>query len=457
MCLQIVLGVLKSDSYFIAFFVKIMHNSISGYELWGELGIMADNTWLSFVQMSDIHFRSFSGDPYDIDKPLRNAMIIDLENNALKYVGNIKGILVCGDLAFSGQKREFEIAREFLRQITDKVRLSLKDVFCVVGNHDVNQKVIKDSYIIEILHNEIKKMDDRDADNLDNILRKIQKDAHVQGLLYAPIDNYNQFADSLLCNYTVDKPNWERDFMLNEKYILRLWGMNSTVISSHKDHQNDKGKRLSDNEERKMVINNKQIPAPQDNVIYMTLCHHPTQCWNNQQLVSMMDGRVKLQLYGHKHIQSIDSDNQRIKINSGALQPERGDDWIPLYNWISLMVKENELIVRIFPRIYENNTGKFQRDGKSCDSGKEYKELKLELDELSEKQDCEEKKHVRKITLLSKEIAYRYSVLSESDLKNIVQKFPDINYDEGTLDMLLAQLQEKDIEEEFLEQLRNLE
>lgn len=439
------------------YIIKLMIKHISTRIQLGEEKIMIDNEWISFIQMSDIHFKSSSGDPYDLDTELRSAMIRDLKNNVLRHIGNIKGILVCGDLAFSGQKGELEIAKEFLNEITLLLELSLKDVFCVVGNHDVDQNVIKRSHIIELLQSELKKVDDTDADKLDSILRKIQKDVHIQGLLYKPIDNYNQFADSLLCNYTVDKPNWERDFELNEKYTLRLWGMNSTLISSHKDHLDEEGNWLPYGEERKMVINNKQIPEPQDNVIYMTLCHHPTKCWNNERLVSMMDGRVKLQLYGHKHIQSIDANEQRIAINSGALQPERGKDWIPLYNWISLKVVDNELIVKIFPRIFNNVIGSFERDVKNCDTEKEYKELRLKLDGLSDKQCKKEKKLVRKITTISKEIAYRYSVLSQSDLKYIANKFPGINYDEDTLDGLLIQLQEKGIEEKFLEQLKNIE
>ena len=128
-----------------------------------------------------------------------------------------------------------------------------------------------------------------------------------------------------------------------------------------------------------------------------------------------------------------------------------------MYNWISLKVDDNELIVRIFPRIYNNDIGSFQRDVRNCDTEKQYKELRLKLDGFSDKQCIEEKKFVRKITPISKEIAYRYSVLSQSDLKYIANKFPDIDYDENTLDKLLIQLQEKGIEEKFLEQLKNIE
>ena len=65
---------------------------------------------------------------------------------------------------------------------------SLKNVFCVAGNHDVDQSVIRNSYIIETLQGELNKVDCENPDNLDNVLRKIQKDPHIEGLLYAPIE-----------------------------------------------------------------------------------------------------------------------------------------------------------------------------------------------------------------------------------------------------------------------------
>lgn len=34
---------------------------------------MVNEEWSSFIHMSDIHFRLYSGDPYDLDNPLRKA------------------------------------------------------------------------------------------------------------------------------------------------------------------------------------------------------------------------------------------------------------------------------------------------------------------------------------------------------------------------------------------------
>ncbi len=421
---------------------------------------MRNSEWLAFIHMSDIHFRSHSGDPYDIDKPLRKAMLNDLKNHALKYVKNVNGILVCGDLAYSGKEEEFQIANKFLKEVAEVSGCSLENVFCVAGNHDVDQSVIKGSYIIETMQKELNRVDCESADNsdnLDNVLRKIQQDPYIEGLLYQSIGNYNKFADSLLCSYTVKKQNWERKIKLDDKYTLKLWGMNSVFISNHKDHQDDNGNWLLDDEERKMVMNCSQIPIPENNVIYMTLCHHPVQCWNNKRLSEMMDGRVKLQLYGHKHIQSIDSDSRRIRINTGALQPERGNDWIPLYNWITLLVRENRLIVRIYPRIYDDVKGIFCKDEKNCDTDREYKEVELLLDDFADNHDITEKCDVRKITAMSKEIAYRYCTLCESDLENIAQEFKQIDFRVKQIDDLLQQLQQMKIENEFLSALKNLE
>ena len=60
---------------------------------------------LSFIHLSDIHFQKYSGDAYDLDADLRNELLIDLSKNFPKSISNANGILICGDIAFSAQKR----------------------------------------------------------------------------------------------------------------------------------------------------------------------------------------------------------------------------------------------------------------------------------------------------------------------------------------------------------------
>ena len=110
---------------------------------------MANNRGLSFIHMSDIHFNKNSGDGYDMDNELRQAVINDLIHNAKHNIDVVDGVLVCGDIAYSGQEKEYDIAKVFLSEVTEIYGLGLNDVFCVPGNHDVNQGVIKESQIIE--------------------------------------------------------------------------------------------------------------------------------------------------------------------------------------------------------------------------------------------------------------------------------------------------------------------
>ena len=66
---------------------------------------------IAFIHLSDIHFRKSSGNRADIDADLRNAILMDIKYNAKAYLSNVKGILVGGDVAFAGQREEYDIAK----------------------------------------------------------------------------------------------------------------------------------------------------------------------------------------------------------------------------------------------------------------------------------------------------------------------------------------------------------
>ena len=101
---------------------------------------------LTFLHLSDIHFRrGESGDVYDLDADLRN----ELERDVVQIIQSkrlvVDGMLVTGDIAFAGQKEEFEIASEWLASLCDLVGCPREAVWTVTGNHDVDRKVIEDS------------------------------------------------------------------------------------------------------------------------------------------------------------------------------------------------------------------------------------------------------------------------------------------------------------------------
>lgn len=424
---------------------------------------MGSKNILTFIHISDIHFAKTSGDPYDIDDELRQAMLYDLNISAKKQLEHVNGILVCGDLAFSGKAAEYDIACKFLDDVTKIFNLGKKDIFCVAGNHDVDQTVVKSSFTLELIQNQLSLV--KESDKLDKLIRRIQKDPVIdqeEGLLYKPLEEYNKYFEPMACNYTVNSPNWSTAMPLDDEYDLIIYGMNSVMTSNHKDHYDDNGHKFSDGTERKMSINRGQIPKVREKAIYLSLCHHPIEYWNDNSLSALMDARVKLQLYGHKHIQSIDANECRIRICSGALQPERGGDWYPKYNWIQIWVENNELFVKIYPRAYDDKYGRFGEDTESCADNCNYQLCKLSLvnkgGQLEEESPSVEENNIRRTTVMTKEIVYRFSILSDRDQESLLKQFPMLEYKvTQEIDVLLSQIDLHNLQDVFLQKLTNKE
>lgn len=230
---------------------------------------MAKNQGLSFIHMSDIHFNKNSGDGYDMDNELRQAVINDLKQNAKKSIEHVDGVLVCGDIAYSGQKREYEIAKVFLSEVTEIYKLGLQDVFCVPGNHDVDQGLIKESQIIESMQEFIVDVDKKKQNKLDDCIRKVQNDPYVEGILYKAISTYNDSVLEMASDFSVKNPIWQSEKKINDEYVLSIYGMNSVLTSNHRDHYINE--ITNSWEEREMVMNRTQIPKPREKVIYVIM------------------------------------------------------------------------------------------------------------------------------------------------------------------------------------------
>ena len=59
---------------------------------------------LVFIHLSDIHF-SKPGKLFDLDSELRNQLELDVQRMTKNFEGGANGILVCGDIAFSGSTK----------------------------------------------------------------------------------------------------------------------------------------------------------------------------------------------------------------------------------------------------------------------------------------------------------------------------------------------------------------
>ncbi len=321
---------------------------------------------LSFIHLSDIHFVKSSNDPSDIDKDLRDAIITDLQINARENLKNVAGILVTGDIAFSGNRKEYEIAKEYLNRVCNVFHINPSDVYCVPGNHDVNQSVVNGSDLIFAAQNAVdEKMT---IDDADKTFSKYISDNNFNAL-FKPIDEYNEFAKRFECDISSDNIFWQTDFVLEDNLKLRVVGINSSFLSNRTDHQINKPDRL-------MYIGQAQIPCYETDVATLLMCHHPPQCWKfKDDILQRINKRADIQLYGHMHSQSVEIMDENAILYSGAVHPTRTVDWLPRYNWITISsrIENNERIlkVEIYPRCLTTDRDSFTIDS-TCPLGENH-------------------------------------------------------------------------------------
>ena len=267
--------------------------------------------------------------------------------------------------------------------MTEQLGIDEKNVYCVPGNHDVNQTLIKKSD--SILNAQSKIEEANTIDEADYTFGKYITDEACPDLLYKPISEYNDFAVSYGCNIDQNRIVWTEEFSLDNNMKLKLLGMNSCILSSHRDHDG-----RDEQDARKMVIGQNQIPSYEENVVWVLICHHPTIFWKfREQILPKLDKRVDIQLYGHMHQQAIDASPERLIINAGATQPVRGKDWLPGYNWITFDCEcvngERIMKVKAYPRVLSKDRDRFLCDDESCSKGNNFFEYTLNIDEKRKK------------------------------------------------------------------------
>ena len=93
---------------------------------------MREVTWL---HISDLHIRN--SDSWSRDAVL-DAMLRYLHSGYSNGLA-VDFVLISGDLAFSGEKDQYDLVAQFLIQLSDTLKLARDKIYCVPGNHDVQR------------------------------------------------------------------------------------------------------------------------------------------------------------------------------------------------------------------------------------------------------------------------------------------------------------------------------
>ena len=317
---------------------------------------------LVFVHLSDIHFMRSSGTVHDLDTNVRNELRLDAARLA-KQVGTITGVLVTGDIAFSGQKEEYERAAEWLREFCSAIGCREENVSVVPGNHDVDRKLASD-IITKMLHDSIRT---QDGPEIDAKMRELFSNSQSANALLTPLAEYNAFAARYECSASATEPFWQRDISLKCGTVIRLRGLCSAFVSNAED------------EKGKIVLGTAQAGVPRDEgVLYLTLCHHPPEWLRDQDSVEdHLKSKVHIQLFGHKHAQRVDTINDKIRLVAGAMHPERRErDWLPTYNVLEISRRDDgHMGMRLFQRRWHQPETRFIAE-RDPNNGHEHREFK---------------------------------------------------------------------------------
>jgi 3',5'-cyclic AMP phosphodiesterase CpdA len=182
---------------------------------------------LVFLHLSDIHFNKKWHDHYELDSDLRDQLGNDVAVMA-KRLPKIRGVLISGDIAFSGKKEEYDIAFEWLKGLCSLAGCREQDVWCVPGNHDVDRSVYESSKLLRDMHDNLRP---QNPDDIDDRIAEYLRDKMAAPLLFEPLARYNDFAAKFGCASQPSPLAWHQDLPLNDGSVLRVYGINSTLAS----------------------------------------------------------------------------------------------------------------------------------------------------------------------------------------------------------------------------------
>lgn len=304
------------------------------------------------IHLSDIHFRLGEvGSAMDPNFHLRNELLIDAQRMCERLGVSPSAIMISGDIAYAGDKREYDFALDWFETLCRNCGITTANLFVIPGNHDVVRSVAS-GRVIQALHHSIKSSSEI---SLDATLRGMLTDPESARLLYESIEPYNLFAGQFFCDLLPpERTIAKRDLELNDGSTLRLSGLNSTFVSSAADKTGD------------LFVDPAAFQITRERgVEHIVLCHHPYS-WLRQgeELQDHLKDVARIHLFGHEHTNRIEMARDYIKIAASAAHPDRTErGWEPGYNLIEVDVTGSDaqryLNIKAHVRIWQSRPGQF--------------------------------------------------------------------------------------------------
>ena len=344
---------------------------------------------IRILQISDIHWLAIPNAMDDYNQ-MRHEFLEDLESFCENGNGMFDHLLICGDIAFSGEKEQYANAQTYIEDICDRIKLKNTEVYVVPGNHDKQRDAGKPA-----LRNLIQAGLACESANDKMFYDLMKGDIETFRNLFVPFKEYRDFSagyDSveimmdkcIECkeiNADNDHTYWESIISNNlDGYQVHLYGFNTSLSCDQYDWDDWEVKRNG----HKMFLPKfayNDLHKKKGKHIYISMMHHPTKYLaNGSKIAEELDKFFQLQFYGHVHVSdaSQNADKSTLRVFSGAMQPPGAFDkkdckYCPVFNIVELSINNMDgkdfLHIRLRVNRWNDDIKKFEDDD---DSSKEF-------------------------------------------------------------------------------------
>lgn len=263
---------------------------------------------LKWLHISDFHCKENIKWSQDL---VLNSLLNDIKQ---KYSGESKPdlIFVTGDISFSGKKVEFDMAQEFIDELSEVTSVEKDKVFFVPGNHDVDRNEEEDAIVgARILTNSLFELD------------RIYSNPKRLKTLYNRQKNYRNFANANRSERIYLEDSSTHNIEIKLKSIkIKILLLDSAWLAH------------DDTDCRKLAVGLQQITNCVDDshkdYLVIALMHHPVSWLKEFEKLSIENTLIKnvhIVFQGHVHqgdTSSIEKNGERLVVfTAGATYKSR--------------------------------------------------------------------------------------------------------------------------------------
>jgi len=306
-----------------------------------------------YVHVSDIHFgQEKDGGLIASNDEAKRCLIEDARTEVGKFGVEAAGVIVTGDIAYSGKDTEYSDAGKWLAQLTDAIGCKRTDVQMVPGNHDIDRNAITNTLetVLFAFHKGGEYWLDRHLDHAEDCKT-----------LYRRFDAYKGFALDYRCDLDLNGGiSKSAKLELAKGRSIRFVRLNSAITCSKRDEKGN------------LILGARQRILPEENgVEIVVLSHHPLSWFQDSDKArGFLRGRARVFISGHEHfprldVHQVEDGRDLMMLAAGATAPEDFKHGFTYkYNILAFEWDEPQdaLAVTINPRTWDEDMARFKRD-----------------------------------------------------------------------------------------------